>query len=425
MLRTITLRVVIVMLGYLLLIALVALVMTTNIFANRRSVAHLTEHTLIEVDANGDFNTLLNRAVAEAATFSRTGQARDREQVEALLQGAQASLATLNTSIIANDRLDNQRHSERLAVQQRRSILFDQVRRYVTDLLRADAANDNVGVERALAALDQLEEEGEQLEQDAHTLFEYDVAAVTAAFASGTRRGLFGLAGALTCFTLITAAAIWVLRRRVIEPIKALAHSASVITSGDLDQQIQVTSQDEIGALQHAFNMMIHDLRKQRAAIETRSAELQHSLAAQQQLFATVQQLSTPLLPLWEDVLVLPIVGYIDPARAAAMQETLLQGISQRRARHVILDMTGLVALDDVALRFLQQAVQAGGLLGAQVALAGVTSATAQAIVAQGLDLGAAHTFRDLHSAVQAALHATQTQAGGLRAPGALAFSGD
>lgn len=420
MLRTITQRVVVVMLSYLLLIALFALIMTTNIFANRRGVVHLTEHTLTEVDANGHFNTLLSRAIAEAVTYSRTGQPNDREQIEGLLQEAQANLARINTSITADNRLDLQGQSERLALQQRRSALFDQVRRYIGDLVRADTANDNGGVERALAALEQLEGEAEQLNKDADALFERDAATIAAAFDTSTRRDLYGLMAALICFTLPSAGAIWVLRRHIIGPVKTLAHSASVVTRGNLEQQIQITSQDEIGELQRAFNTMVHELREQRTAVETRSAELQHSLVAQQQLLATVQQLSTPLLPLWEGLLVLPLVGYIDPARATAIQETLLQGISQRRARHVILDVTGLVALDDAALRFLQQAVQAGRLLGAQVALAGVTAAAAQAIVGQGLDLGGAPTYRDLHSALQAALGADDPQslrAHALRAP--------
>jgi rsbT co-antagonist protein RsbR len=66
--------------------------------------------------------------------------------------------------------------------------------------------------------------------------------------------------------------------------------------------------------------------------------------------------------------------------------------------------VTGVAVLDTHVVKLLMQAIRATKLLGAQVLLAGITAPMAQVVVAQGLDLGALRTFRDLRSAIEAAL---------------------
>jgi rsbT co-antagonist protein RsbR len=417
--RTVTQQALVVMLIYLLLITLAGAITTANILTNRSTIVYLIEHTLAEVDTNGHVNALVNRALAEVLMFARTGQAEERQSAVALLREAQANLTQLDVLIAADNRSDPQQ-PKRLALQQRRRALFEQVRSSVEGIFDAVDAGDAVALDAALNNLEQLETPRNQLEAETNAFFDNEAAAVTATLANSARRDLLILGLTLTVFTVLTSAVLWVLRRRVIRPINTLAHTAGLIAEGRLDQQIAVTSRDEIGELQRAFNTMIDKLHQQRTALETRSADLASSLETQQQLLATVQQLSAPLLPLWDDLLVLPIVGYVDSQRAAAMLDTLLYGISQRSARSVILDVTGLVALDSAALHFLQQAIQSARLLGAQVALAGLGAATAQAIVEQGLDFGHAPAYLDLRSAVQAVVLPAAVS----RGPGALALNG-
>jgi anti-anti-sigma regulatory factor len=149
---------------------------------------------------------------------------------------------------------------------------------------------------------------------------------------------------------------------------------------------------------------MTDDLRAQRIEIEQRSEQLQQSLVAQSQLFTTVQQLSTPILPLADGVIVLPLAGHIDTQRAQDITEALLQGVVAQRARVAILDITGIAAANTQVLELLLGTIRGVELLGARALLAGISADLAQHIAAQSLDFGHVHSYRNLRDAVHAAL---------------------
>lgn len=189
--------------------------------------------------------------------------------------------------------------------------------------------------------------------------------------------------------------------RSITRPIRALVDGATAVARGDLNISIPVTSKDELGVLAQNFNQMIGHLQAQRAELQERNQELQHSIESQQQLFATVKQLATPLLPILDDVVVLPIVGHLDSQRAQDLMTTLLQGVAAHRARVAILDVTGIPMVDTHVLKLLIQAVRATELLGAHVIVTGIKGAMAQIIIEQGVDLRDLNTFRDLRSAIE------------------------
>jgi len=197
------------------------------------------------------------------------------------------------------------------------------------------------------------------------------------------------------------------LRLKLIRPLRQMASAAADVSEGRLDQRVAVTSDDAIGALERAFNQMVERLRDQRVALEQKNVDLEQNLATQERLFATIKQLSTPIIPVADDVLVLPIIGHVDPERASDITHELLKGIAERRARVVILDVTGIAALDEPVIRSLLQAGHAAELLGAEVMLVGISPAMARVIVEQDVDLGSVKTFRDLRSAIEATLRRT------------------
>ncbi len=155
-----------------------------------------------------------------------------------------------------------------------------------------------------------------------------------------------------------------------------------------------------------AFANMLAQVRRQQAALAEQNGALQRTLSEQQSLLETIQALSTPLLPVGQGVVVLPIVGHVDAQRAAALLDTVLKGTTARSAHTVIVDLTGLAALDREVGAFLQRLIRATRLLGASVLLAGINAALARQIVAQGLDLGQASSYRDLQSAIDVTLRA-------------------
>jgi len=104
---------------------------------------------------------------------------------------------------------------------------------------------------------------------------------------------------------------------------------------------------------------------------------------------AELLALSTPLIPIADEVIAMPLIGQIDAARAQQMLETLLSGVVNQGARVAILDITGVKNMDAAATSALVDAGKAVGLLGAEVVLTGIGPEVARALVEQGSDLGA------------------------------------
>lgn len=96
---------------------------------------------------------------------------------------------------------------------------------------------------------------------------------------------------------------------------------------------------------------------------------------------ALLRELSTPLMPINEHVLALPLIGTVDQRRAQMMLETLLDGVAKQQAHVVIIDITGVPTVDSYVAGVLVQAARAIRLLGAQVVLTGISPATAQTLV--------------------------------------------
>jgi len=73
------------------------------------------------------------------------------------------------------------------------------------------------------------------------------------------------------------------------------------------------------------------------------------------------------VLQVRERLLILPIIGVIDPQRARQLTEQLLRAIRTNRAKVVVIDITGVAAMDVTVANHLVQTVEASRLLGATV----------------------------------------------------------
>src|SRR5919112_561557 len=116
-----------------------------------------------------------------------------------------------------------------------------------------------------------------------------------------------------------------------------------------------------------------------------------------------IRELSTPVLPVRERLLILPIIGVIDPQRARQLTEQLLAGIRTNRAKVVVIDITGVAAMDATVANHLVQTVEASRLLGATVIVTGLSPEIAQTLVTIGVDLGKMNTVGDLQGGVEEA----------------------
>ena len=116
-----------------------------------------------------------------------------------------------------------------------------------------------------------------------------------------------------------------------------------------------------------------------------------------------IRVLSTPVLQVRERLLILPIIGVIDPQRARQLTEQLLRGIRTNRAKVVVIDITGVPVMDATVANHLVQTVEATRLLGATVIVTGLSPEIAQTLVTIGVDLGKMNTVGDLQGGIEEA----------------------
>src|SRR5207249_10012765 len=109
-----------------------------------------------------------------------------------------------------------------------------------------------------------------------------------------------------------------------------------------------------------------------------------------------IRELSTPVLPVRERLLILPLIGLIAAQRARQLTEQLLRAIRTNRARVVVIDITGVPAMDSNVANHLVRTVDASRLLGAMVIVTGLSPEIAQTLVTLGVDLSKMNTVGDL-----------------------------
>ena len=205
------------------------------------------------------------------------------------------------------------------------------------------------------------------------------------------------------------------LSRALTKPLDDLVVATGRINQGDYEQPVAERAGGEIGRLVAAFNQMTATLRQQRvevvnqqSAVAERNRELEQTLERLQAatteraaLVSTIQALSVPVIPILDRVIVVPLVGELDGARAQLLLARLLDGVVAQRARMAILDITGVAMIDAAGARWLLQAASAVELLGARVILAGTRPEVAQALVASGADLSHLRAAIDLRAAIE------------------------
>jgi DNA-binding LacI/PurR family transcriptional regulator/anti-anti-sigma regulatory factor len=146
--------------------------------------------------------------------------------------------------------------------------------------------------------------------------------------------------------------------------------------------------------------------------VQERTAQLQQEIAERERLQQEVieaqqraiQELSTPIIPVLEGVIVMPLIGSIDTLRARDVTRSLLAGIREHKAKVVILDITGVPIVDSGVAAYLNKTVQAARLKGARTIVTGISEAVAETIVDLGIDWSGIETLRDLRTGLRAAL---------------------
>ncbi len=170
--------------------------------------------------------------------------------------------------------------------------------------------------------------------------------------------------------------------------------------------QVLLAHHDADGKLVYVTGIMRDISERQKVERALREREIQEQVIEAQR--ATLRELSTPLLPISSEVVVMPIIGTVDSARAQQIMETVLQGVSEYHASLAILDITGVKVMDTQVAGALIHAAHAVRLLGAQVVLSGIRPEIAQTLVHIGIDMRDIVTRSTLQQAIAFALERSQ-----------------
>lgn len=158
------------------------------------------------------------------------------------------------------------------------------------------------------------------------------------------------------------------------------------------------------------FRRTLREVVEYKATLEQRvterTAELQESMEERERLQQeiieaqkqAIQELSTPVIPVMDRVIVMPLIGSIDTMRARDITRALLTGISRHQAKVVIMDVTGVSIMDSGIVNHLNKAIQAARLKGARTIVTGISDEVAETIVDLGIDWSTIETLRDLQT---------------------------
>jgi len=120
-----------------------------------------------------------------------------------------------------------------------------------------------------------------------------------------------------------------------------------------------------------------------------------------------LQELSAPLIPVLDNITVMPLIGTIDTERAKLIMENLLDGVIKHNAEVVLMDITGVPVVDTMVAHHIIQAAEAVRLVGATCILVGIRPEIAQTIVNLGIDLSKFPSKSSLEKGFQKALEMT------------------
>ena len=135
--------------------------------------------------------------------------------------------------------------------------------------------------------------------------------------------------------------------------------------------------------------------------------EIKRVMARQSQ---DIMELTTPVMKIWDGILLAPVVGTLDSSRAQTVMENLLAMIVATQSRIAIIDVTGVPLIDSLVASHLFKTVTATKLLGAKCILTGISPSIAQTMVHLGIDVSAVETKATIYEGLQWALDGSRSK---------------
>lgn len=205
------------------------------------------------------------------------------------------------------------------------------------------------------------------------------------------RLTLIPLFNLLTVVSLISFLSAWMIQR-------ILAMATAARQEAEAARQALAASNASLEAQVAERTAAFRQLAEKQAAL---AAQLQSSLDEQKELNRIIAGLSVPVIPICSDTLVAPIVGRLDSERTDILLNAILNRVEMMRVRTVVLDITGMAAVDGNVFAALPRVTNAIRLMGAEPMLVGVQPTVAEALLNAGIELNGLRTAATLHDGLQ------------------------
>ncbi|MBN2379900.1 STAS domain-containing protein [candidate division WOR-3 bacterium] len=177
---------------------------------------------------------------------------------------------------------------------------------------------------------------------------------------------------------------------------------------GNFGEEIEVDmfKPDVLTPIETGINMLVTDMADEVGESKHRAEELEEKIKLIEEQQKAIEELSTPIIKIWDQVLVLPLIGALDTRRSQKLTEALLTDISATQTKVTIIDITGVPNVDSAVANHLLKTVSAVQLLGASCVITGIRPEVAQTIVHLGVDLGDVETLSNLAEGLKWAFEA-------------------
>ena len=194
---------------------------------------------------------------------------------------------------------------------------------------------------------------------------------------------------------------------KVNERIERIENVLASVAAGDMDARIESETEDDLSGIEAAIDLLIDDLTDELKQREKMQKEVEDKLSKIQDQQKTIFQqqedlleLSSPVSKVWDNVLILPVIGTLDSQRTQIMMENLLEKIVETGCTLAIMDITGVPTVDTQVANHLLKTVTSARFLGAECIISGISPAIAQTIVHLGIDLSSVKTKATLQDAM-------------------------
>lgn len=191
--------------------------------------------------------------------------------------------------------------------------------------------------------------------------------------------------------------------QHILESVADALLALSNVGLGDYSTRLELKEGDSspLASLYAGINDMIAALGQEQEKNKQYQEELEGKLATIERQRIAIQELSTPIMEVWDGVLCVPVVGLMDTARSSEMTSTLLRAVVEKSAKCAIIDITGIDVMDTRTVDHFVRMAKAVRLLGSECVLTGMNPHIAQTVVHMGLDLSNVVTRRNLRDALQ------------------------